>query len=130
MPRPRTLTPAEQAQVLSLYGTRRWGIQRIAKALHVGWPQVRKVLTANNVPIRNRGREHSVTPGQSLRAAQLYAAGHSIRSVGAQLGISYGTARNVLLRAGVQLRTDLEGQLLYYRQTEQPRPEGTPPWTP
>lgn len=39
------------------------------------------------------------------RAAELYAAGCTIRSVAAQLGRSYGGTRMLLLDAGVTLRT-------------------------
>lgn len=39
------------------------------------------------------------------KAAELYAAGCTIRSVAAQLGRSYGGTRMLLLDAGVTLRT-------------------------
>ncbi|MEV5977540.1 helix-turn-helix domain-containing protein [Streptomyces sp. NPDC052114] len=38
------------------------------------------------------------------KATELYLAGCTIRSVAAQIGRSYGTARALLLEAGVQLR--------------------------
>lgn len=38
------------------------------------------------------------------RAAELYVQGCTIASTGRQLGVSYGTARTLLLEAGVRLR--------------------------
>jgi hypothetical protein len=48
-----------------------------------------------------RGTDRQTT---AERAAELYVAGSSIRSVGQQIGRSYGATRALLLEAGVRLR--------------------------
>ncbi len=49
-------------------------------------------------------RRHDVTPAMRRAMARAYKQGASIRDLAADVGLSYGAARNTLLALGVKMR--------------------------
>lgn len=93
-------TPETEEQVLRLYdGGATW--KRITEQAGVSSRTIAKILTHAE---RELSRKPESTDGSVQLILDLYASGHSTRSIGAKLKISKSTVNGVLVRNGIEVR--------------------------
>ncbi len=74
-------------------------VREIEGALGVSFGRVRRALIAAGVPLRPRARRPQDRSADAGRAAQLRAAGVSVRAVASALGVSEAVVRRLLAQA-------------------------------
>jgi predicted HTH domain antitoxin len=101
------VTLEEQARIVELYNQRRASLRSVAEAAFMSPTEVRRVLIANDVPLRPPGSAYQprkITVDEELQRTHLYGLGLSLDEVAELVGRHREAVRESLRRAGVKLR--------------------------
>lgn len=96
----------EQDAIVAAYRHKGGTLESIARDTHWSKTQVRRVLLANGVQLRERLGDFrpKISTDESLRRAQLYGRGLTIAEVAATCGVTNEAIRQTLKREGVERR--------------------------
>jgi hypothetical protein len=115
----------EQAVIVHLYEHKGGTLKSIARDTFWSQSQVRRVLLANGVQLRQQGGHFGpkISTEEALRRTQLYGRGLSIDEVAEACGVTSEAIRQTLVREGVMRRAPHVNTKRWRRELS--TPEGT-----